>query len=544
MLAVARQHGAMAMIHAENADCIEWLTKRLEAAGRTAPRFHAQARPMLVEREATHRAIALAELVDVPILIVHVSGREAVEQIRWARAQGLSIYSTNIVAIENLGLMVGVGVFIAWLFTYLFLGAVFSLVPDLKFGKAKTPGAVEYTIADAHRLEESQKPWSWLPGYVAFLHRGRVPIVAISVLVSLGAVWISLSNTINSNPFNYFDQSFWLRQSSDFAEANLSGSQGMEVAIDAGRKDGIKDPAFLQKIEELQNWINDLPGVVKTVSVIDFIKQTNKSFNGDDPNKYVLPSGQQEIAELLLLYTFNLPQGLDLSNRVSLDNDKLRISVRWTLYDSKAATEMATRIEAKAAELGLQTETTGKMLLMQRMNTYVSKSLLVSLGMTVVLISLVLLVIFRSVKTGFAALVVNLMPLSLGLAVLTLVGRDIDTGAVVVMSVCLGIAVDDTIHMLQAIRSANKPTVEQAVIHAIRHVLPAVLVTTLILVIGFGAFMFGKFVPNQNFGLMAVTILSAALVYELIVLPALYMLLSADSQAREPSMAIAREQPG
>lgn len=91
VLSVAREHGAMAMIHAENADCIEWLTRRLEAAGRTAPRFHAHSRPMLVEREATHRAIALSELVDVPILIVHVSGREAVEQIRWARALGLQI---------------------------------------------------------------------------------------------------------------------------------------------------------------------------------------------------------------------------------------------------------------------------------------------------------------------------------------------------------------------------------------------------------------------------------------------------------------------
>jgi dihydropyrimidinase len=91
VLSVAREHGAMAMIHAENADCIEWLTKRLEAAGRTAPRFHAHARPMLVEREATQRAIALSELVDVPILIVHVSGREAVEQIRGARAHGLNV---------------------------------------------------------------------------------------------------------------------------------------------------------------------------------------------------------------------------------------------------------------------------------------------------------------------------------------------------------------------------------------------------------------------------------------------------------------------
>ena len=93
VLAVARAHGAMAMIHAENADCIEWLTRRLEAAGRTAPRFHAHARPMLVEREATHRALALAELVDVPILIVHVSGREAVEQIRWGRAHGLNVFA-------------------------------------------------------------------------------------------------------------------------------------------------------------------------------------------------------------------------------------------------------------------------------------------------------------------------------------------------------------------------------------------------------------------------------------------------------------------
>jgi dihydropyrimidinase len=93
VLAVAREHGAMAMVHAENADCIEWLTKRLEAAGRTAPRFHAHARPLLVEREATHRAISLAELVDVPVLIVHVSGREAVEQIRWARSHGLKVFA-------------------------------------------------------------------------------------------------------------------------------------------------------------------------------------------------------------------------------------------------------------------------------------------------------------------------------------------------------------------------------------------------------------------------------------------------------------------
>jgi dihydropyrimidinase len=92
-LSAARREGAMVMVHAENADCISWLTEKLLAAGHTAPRFHASSRPMLVEREATHRAIAFAELVDVPVLIVHVSGREAVEQIRWAQGNGLRVYA-------------------------------------------------------------------------------------------------------------------------------------------------------------------------------------------------------------------------------------------------------------------------------------------------------------------------------------------------------------------------------------------------------------------------------------------------------------------
>jgi dihydropyrimidinase len=93
LLALARSHGAMAMIHAENSECIAWLTENLLEAGLTAPRYHAASRPMLVEREATHRAISLAELIDVPVLLVHVSGREAVEQIQWARSRGLKILS-------------------------------------------------------------------------------------------------------------------------------------------------------------------------------------------------------------------------------------------------------------------------------------------------------------------------------------------------------------------------------------------------------------------------------------------------------------------
>jgi dihydropyrimidinase len=93
VLALARSERALVMIHAENADCIGWLTDRLERGGHVAPKFHAAARPQIAEREATHRAIALAEVVDTPILIVHVSGQEAIEQIRWAKSRGLPVYA-------------------------------------------------------------------------------------------------------------------------------------------------------------------------------------------------------------------------------------------------------------------------------------------------------------------------------------------------------------------------------------------------------------------------------------------------------------------
>ncbi|MGL4496773.1 MAG: dihydropyrimidinase [Beijerinckiaceae bacterium] len=93
VFATARREQALVMVHAEGYDTIKYLTEKLETEGKTAPYFHAVSRPQLVEREATHRAISHAELIDVPIMIVHVSGREPMEQIRWAQKRGLKVYA-------------------------------------------------------------------------------------------------------------------------------------------------------------------------------------------------------------------------------------------------------------------------------------------------------------------------------------------------------------------------------------------------------------------------------------------------------------------
>ncbi len=93
VLAAARRAGALVTVHCENYEAIRWRSAALLADGRTQPKYHAWSRPGIVEREATHRAIALAELVDQPIQVFHVSGPEAAEEVARAQARGLKVWA-------------------------------------------------------------------------------------------------------------------------------------------------------------------------------------------------------------------------------------------------------------------------------------------------------------------------------------------------------------------------------------------------------------------------------------------------------------------
>src|SRR3546814_2172479 len=95
LLAVAAREQALVMVHAENNDMIAWLAHRLLQQGHTAPKFHAVAHDPLAESEATNRAIALSRLLGVPLLIVHVSGHEAIATIRNAKARGAAVYAES-----------------------------------------------------------------------------------------------------------------------------------------------------------------------------------------------------------------------------------------------------------------------------------------------------------------------------------------------------------------------------------------------------------------------------------------------------------------
>jgi hypothetical protein len=95
VLDAAKREGAMVMVHAENDAVVRWLSDRLLAQGKTDIKHHLTAHPSIGDREATHRAISFSELMEVPILITHVSHRDGAEQIRWAQTRGLKIYGAQ-----------------------------------------------------------------------------------------------------------------------------------------------------------------------------------------------------------------------------------------------------------------------------------------------------------------------------------------------------------------------------------------------------------------------------------------------------------------
>ena len=204
---------------------------------------------------------------------------------------------------------------------------------------------------------------------------------------------------------------------------------------------------------------------------------------------------------------------------------EIRLSLLWSVQNSKESLERIDEIEEKAKSLSLNSVSTGKPVLFQRMNSYVVDTFATSMGMALGLITLILIVVFKSFKMGLLSLIPNFIPIILGGGLLTLIGTPVDVGCAIVASVTLGIAVDDTIHFLshysKLIRSGVGRT--EALTEVISGTGVALIVTTMILVSGFGLFMFASLTPNKNFGILSSFVLFLALVCDLVVLPCIVL---------------------
>ncbi len=417
-----------------------------------------------------------------------------------------SFSGADVIPVRDLGVISGIGTLVAWALTYLIGGALLVVLP-LK------PRKVE------------RRTWSIGAAAAKALDARKGLIVLAFAAITAAAVLIASTLRIDSDYFAYFADEAPINVATTRLEVDVGGALAVEMVIDTGEKGGIKDPAFLAKVDRFSDWLRAHEYITSVMSVVDLLKATNRSLDGDRPEAYRLPETRDAVAQQYLLYTMSLPQGMDLNDRVSVDESAIRLTSLWRKHNSRSVLPEIDEAMAEAKRLGLSVTVTGKNLLLLQMNPYVVDTFVQSVLIALGTVSLLMMLVLRSVKLGLLAMIPNTIPLLFGAALVAALGQSLDIGTIVAFGICLGIAVDDTVHFLSHYelyrREGHGPAAAVASIYD--RTMPALVTTTATLVIAFGVFAFSSFVPNRLFGLLVAFILVVALVTDAFLLPALLM---------------------
>ena len=333
-----------------------------------------------------------------------------------------------------------------------------------------------------------------------------------------------------------------------FFDQSFNGIVPVEIWIDSKRENGIVKPATLQRMNQLQETIEEIPELAPPLSVVNAIKFAKQAYYNGNPNYFSLPTSQEN--SFIYPYLNNAKGNNQLINGYV---DSTGQFGRITTYMKDIETDRMERIEAdlRAAIAKIfpksryGAEITGKALLFLKGTKYLINNLILSLSLAIFLIALFMAFLFRSFKMIIISLIPNLLPLIITAGVMGFTEIPLKPSTILVFSIAFGISVDDTIHFLAKYRQeliANGWKINKAVFAALRETGISMFYTSIVLFFGFSVFMSSNFGGTQALGgLVAVTLLMAMLA-NLILLPSLLISLedtiSNDKVLKKPKIEI------
>tara|TARA_B100000886_G_scaffold232744_1_gene162606 strand:- start:400 stop:1632 length:1233 start_codon:yes stop_codon:yes gene_type:complete len=356
----------------------------------------------------------------------------------------------------------------------------------------------------------------------------RLTLISSGFIVAMTV--FALQNVFNDSFVDYFDETVKFRTDSDFINKNLTGIYNAQFSIGSGESGGINNPAYLEKLEAFEEWLNEQEEVIHVNSFAEVTRKINKSMHGDDESYYKVPINRQEAAQYLLLYELSLPFGLDLNNQINVDKSETRLNVVLQNLGSKKMLRFTKRAENWLKEntpeymhaIGVSPTVMFAKLGFRQADSMVKGNIIALL-----LISLVLMIALRSFKMGAISLIPNLTPVIVGFGFWALYLGEINTGMVVVFGMTLGIIVDDTVHFMSKFLRARRElnyNAKESVIYAFETVGRALVITTIVLVAGFTVLSTSPFALNSYMARITVVIISSALVIDFVLLPSILVL--------------------
>jgi hypothetical protein len=344
---------------------------------------------------------------------------------------------------------------------------------------------------------------------------------------------------------DYFDDRISFRGDTDFEKENLTGIYSIEYSIDSGESGGINNPQYLKHLEEFNQWFKSQPGVLQVNSLADIQKRLNRNMHGDDSTYYTLPDRRDLAAQYLLLFEMSLPYGLDLNNQINVDKSASRFTAtlaNLSTRELRGTIRNAAEWQKANFPEALRAEGASPSVMFAYISERNINSMLVGTVIAILVISVVIGIFLKSAKFGIISLIPNIVPALMGFGIWALLVGSVGMSLSMVVGMTLGIVVDDTVHFISKYLRARREqglNAAGAVRYAFHSVGKALVVTTVILSVGFAILSFSAFRLNGWMGQLTAIVILCAITADFILLPAL--LLTFDRGAIETSLSVEAE---
>ncbi|MEZ5571794.1 MAG: MMPL family transporter [Halioglobus sp.] len=365
-----------------------------------------------------------------------------------------------------------------------------------------------------------------MAGLSRFVMRNYSPIFWISLVLIFAAMSFVPRMELNDDPTNYFSSNIPLTDAIHVVENKLSGNQSLHYSIDAGKPQGVANPEYLAQVAAFVDWLRAQPEVVNVEAFTDTLKRLNQVLHDDDPAWHRLPDSREMASQYLLLYEISIPYGLDVTHQISAEKSALKVTAIMKNQKSQGLIAFESRaqqwLDANAPSIkarGVGQSISFAHIGMRNITSMLSGSLF-----AIVVISLCMVIAFRSIKFGLVSFLPNLFPALVVLGIWSAVVGEVNMAASVVFSLTLGLVVDDTTHFLVKYREARvqlKLNAQQAIHYTFEKVGGALVSTSIVLAAGFLVLVHSDFAVNSTSGLLVALTIVVAIVLDLLFLPAL-----------------------
>ena len=423
----------------------------------------------------------------------------------------LSLNTSDSPPFRELGNLVAFGVLCVFLFSITLLPALLSILP-----------------LRARTVRSDKSPF--FERFGDFIVERRKFLLCFVALLTIALLTGLPRNELSEDWTKQFDERYRFRRDTDFVIKNLTGLNSLEYSLKAGREGGITEPEYLKKVEAFVEWYRKQPEVTHVRAFTDVMKRLNKNMHGDDPAFFKVPEDPRLAAQYLLLYEFSLPFGSNLNDRIDVAKSATRMTVTVQGVSARGLRELDLRAQAwlRGNMPGLAGEATGLSKIFAHLTQRNMESMLRGTFIGMTLISLILVLVFKSLRLGLISLVPNFIPAAMSFGLWGyMVGRVSLAGSVMTI-IAFGIIVDDTIHFLSKYLKARReeglssPEAVRATFRTVGH---ALWTTTVVLSAGFLVFTLSGYEGSWTLGLMVSITIIFGLLTDFLLLPPLLMAL-------------------